>query len=235
LGQLGTGNVGGVSASAVPVVGLSKVNEIAVGFDHACALDQGGTVWCWGGNSNGQLGDGTVGDPRPRADTPAQISDVIHIAAGLQLTCAVKRDGTAWCWGLNNLGQLGNGSQVAQQPLPVQVNNVSDVAQISSGGYEITGLYGHVCARSNQGKLWCWGGNLFGEIGDGTAGSNPHATPTLLSSLPDAIGLGVGAKHSCAIRRNGTLWCWGANDTGQLGTGNLNELHAPQRTELSCQ
>jgi len=229
-GQLGAGSTGYQQPEPSAVGGISDVVQLALGFTHSCALKRDGTVWCWGGNASGQLGDGTKED-RATASRRAMIDDVVQIGAALHHSCAVKRDGTVWCWGLNNRGQLGDGS-VVDSPRPVRALSVADVVQVALGGYETNGPVSHTCARGGDGRVWCWGANAFGQLGDGTSTSRDEPTP--VPGLEDALDVGAGATHSCAVRGGGGVWCWGANDRGQLGDGTVGPPRTAAPALLGC-
>lgn len=141
---------------------VRSVVAIAVGDTHACVLAADGRVFCWGTNDQGQLGDGTVGDYRNYPTTRvAGIDDARAIAAGIRYSCAVRSDGTVWCWGEDP----GNGPSTA---VPVQVPNINDATSISAGG-------NFVCALGSGGAVACWGVGDLGELGNGTFESNVGA------------------------------------------------------------
>jgi len=148
-------------------------------------------------------------------------------------TCATRADGSVWCWGLNNAGQLGDGS-LHNRSVPVRAGALSGIVELAIGGFETHGPISHSCARASSGRLWCWGANAFGQLGDGTTTS--RSTPVPVLGIADARALGVAATHTCAVRADGHVWCWGANDTGQLGTGNLlpPQSTKPTISLLSC-
>jgi alpha-tubulin suppressor-like RCC1 family protein len=160
-----------------------------------------------------------------------KLQDVILIRAGFHHTCALRQDGTLWCWGFNNLGQLGDGS-TTDRSTPVRVGSLTDVVDIALNGFDAYGPLAHTCARQSDGALSCWGANQFGELGDGATA--PKATPTRVPEFADAVALGVGAKHSCTVRLGGTVWCWGADDKGQLGDGGRVDSPVPVRVALHC-
>jgi alpha-tubulin suppressor-like RCC1 family protein len=228
-GQLGDGTTN-QQLMPVPVAFLGGAVEAAAGFYHTCALASDGTVRCWGDNSSGQLGDGSTNN-RMTASLPVAIDGVAHIAAGHHHSCAIKRDGTLWCWGANGQGQLGDGSTV-DRPTPVQVEGLAGVTAVALNGFDAQGSLGHTCAIAAGGRLWCWGSNRFGELGDGSTDS--HATPQEIPTLVGSIAVAAGAKHSCAVRAEGAVYCWGADDVGQLGDGVLGQSTSPSGTMLSC-
>lgn len=163
-GQLGTGLGGGASAVPVAVSGLSAgVVEISGGTLHTCALLTGGTVKCWGENSDGQIGDGTWSTARVPTFVSG-LSSVTEISAGDMNVCARISDGTVKCWGNNTVGQTGNGIVTLRETRPVDVVGLSGITSVSVGR-------SHVCARVSDGTLRCWGLNGFGATGNGVAGT----------------------------------------------------------------
>ena len=233
-GQVGDGTTTELGRPlATPVTSLSDVMGIAVGWTHACALKSAGTVFCWGDNTDGQLGDGTH-NSRSTVSTPAMISDVVQIGAGYHHTCAVKRDGTVWCWGSNETGQLGNGTTTASA-IPVQAIGVVAAVEVQMNGNDQLGVVAHTCARTADGSLWCWGSNANFELGDGTTVDRPM--PQKVPNVSDAIAVGPGGHHTCIARANSTVSCWGANDKGQLGQGgkNFTSSSVPTQSALACQ
>ncbi|HKC41939.1 MAG TPA: hypothetical protein VKC15_20510 [Gemmatimonadales bacterium] len=212
-GQLG--RPGGNSYQPVKAGVQGNVSAIAAGAAHTCAVATG-VVWCWGDNTYGQLGDGTT----TGSDTPRQVSglpSIQYLAAGGGHTCAT--DGTKmYCWGRGALGQLGNGDTLSRQQ-PTEVRNVSAPVAIAAGDT-------HTCAATSAAVL-CWGQNADGQLGNGAAGP-ASSTPTQISQSLTANPLGLGADHSCAVASGSDLWCWGKNDSGQVGVSGDNQP-SPQR------
>lgn len=150
------------SAAPLQVDSLeTHVAELATGIEDTYARKADGSLWCWGHNSFGELGDGTT----TLRMTPVRVvslgTQVAHVVANDFSACALKIDGTLWCWGDNKYGQLGDGT-TTMRTTPVQVAGLgADIAQVAVG-------FEHTCALKMDGTLWCWGGNSFGELGDGT-------------------------------------------------------------------
>ncbi|RIK46248.1 MAG: hypothetical protein DCC57_15690, partial [Chloroflexi bacterium] len=220
FGQLGDGSTGDANNSRltpVDVMGLaSGVSALAAGDWHTCALT-GGQVQCWGANESGQLGDGTTATRL----TPVGVTGldgVIAIDAGSAHTCALTSGGEVKCWGQNNYGQIGDGTggNFGDMRLtPVTVDT------LPSGVIAITAGYHHSCALTAGGGARCWGGNEFGQLGDGTTGddNNMRLTPVGVSGLTQgATTLTAGDRHTCALAGGG-VQCWGENASGQLGDG----------------
>jgi len=221
-GQLGDGTTTDRS-TPVAVSGLaSGVVAIATGYSHTCAATDAGAVWCWGQNSNGQLGDGTTTDrltPVAVSGLPGAIQDV---SVGYMHSCAVTSLGAAWCWGYNVYGQLGDGTTTSR-PSAVAVSGLgSGVTSLGAGDF-------HTCAVTSAGAASCWGYNYYGQLGDGTTSS--RYTPTTVSGLGSgAAAADGGGAHSCAVIIAGTVWCWGYNTTGQLGDGRVLQQLSPVPT-----
>ena len=189
----------------------------AAGGTVSCAIVNGG-VKCWGGNTNGQLGTGNNAASNVPTDTVGLSSGVTSIAAGVNYACAVV-NGAAKCWGLNDNGQLGNNS--------IQPSNVpTDVAGLSSGVTAIAARQNHTCAVVGGGAK-CWGANFSGQLGRGN--TSPSQVPVDVNGLlagSNVTSIAAGAEHSCAVVA-GAVKCWGSNQYGQLGTGNISTTNAP--------
>src|SRR3989475_141451 len=197
--------------TAVDVVGLmSRVNAIAAGERHTCALTTGGGVKCWGNNHDNQLGDGTVNDRVTPADVMGLTSGVRAITAGERHTCALTTGGGVKCWGNNHDGQLGDGTGIDR-------NTPVDVAGLTSGVTAITAGRRHTCALTTGGGVKCWGKNHDGQVGDGTAIN--RRTPADVVGLTSGIKtITAGGQHTCALNPK-YVQCWGDNEDGQLGDG----------------
>ena len=193
----------------VQVQGLDGVTAIAATVFHSLALRNDGTVWAWGENTYGEIGDGTSGNFRNRPVEVQNLSAVTAIAAGAFRSLAVENDGTAWAWGENALGELGDGTTIDRY-IPVQVQNLSAVRAISSGE-------AHSLALKNDGTVWAWGENNVGELGDGTTIN--RGLPVQVQGLSGVTAVSAGATHSLALKSDCTIWGWGQNSNDQLGYG----------------
>ena len=209
----------------------STTPMIAGGDFHTITLKSDGTVWAWGYNSDGQSGDRT-GDSEDECKLiPGQISGlsgVIAVAGAGRHTIALKSDGTAWAWGNNGDGQLGDGTTTGRAT-PGQVSGLSGIIAIACGE-------DHTIALKSDGTLWAWGYNGSGQLGDGTTNETyPYGTttPVQVSKLSDVIAIACGALHTIALKSDGTVWAWGDNGYGQLGDGTYTSSNTPVQSIIN--
>lgn len=211
-GQLGNGGTE-PAMTPVQVIGLTGgVTQLVGGTSHMCALTDAGKVLCWGANSDGQVGIGDVSETATPETPPGLEDGVVAIFASNSSTCALLEDGTASCWGTNYSGRLGDGTDKQRNaPTPVTVlqDAIVDLAMGNS----------HTCALLEDGATQCWGGNWYGQLGDGTA-SDALTTTVVVQGLPaPVVDLAAAGQRTCALLDDGSLWCWGGNTHGELGTG----------------
>ena len=196
------------------------ISAIAAGAMHSLALKSDGTVWAWGDNGLGELGNGTT----TASSTPVEITSltgVTAIAAGYFYSLALKSDGTVWAWGYNVYGQLGNGT-TADSSNPVQVSTSTGAL---TGVIAIAAGYRHSLALKSDGTVWAWGFNGFGQLGDGTTTASHNAVQASL--LTGASACSVGFSHSLVLKSDETVWALGYNDCGQLGDGTTTQSDSP--------
>jgi alpha-tubulin suppressor-like RCC1 family protein len=182
------------------------------------------TFHAWGDNDIGELGTGSyVPD---ESDTPVLVSDVLHgadvksISGGDLHSLALKNDGTVWAWGDNVYGQLGNGTNDTDSATPVQVVDSSDPSGYLQGVTAISAGTYHNLALKSDGTVRAWGDNTYGQLGNGTSGTEMKSkTPMTVSNLTDVKSVSGGAEHSLALENDGTIKAWGGNESGQLGYG----------------
>jgi len=259
-GELGDGTTIN-KLTPVQVVSLTDVIAIAAGggsylfispgvygcSEHSLALKKDGTVWAWGCNLYGELGDGTTTD----RSTPVQVvgpggsgylTGITAIAAGGHHCLALKSDGTVWAWGRGAEGQLGNNA-TNNSATPVQVvgpggtGYLTNVIAIAAGiSYAAPYITGHSLAIRTDGTLWAWGSNSYGQLGDGT--TTTRTTPVQVVGLT-GVSYITGSRGGCladgtlrgcfslAVKSDGTIWAWGYNDHGQLGDGTTSSKTTP--------
>jgi len=207
-GQLGDGNSGiGVRAvTPVQVSGLEGVDTVADSNGFVYALKTDGTVWAWGSNQVGQMGNGTVTINQPRPVQTVGLTNVKGIDAGTFYGAAVKTDGTVWHWGASN-GLVSN-DFATNNTTPVQLNGIDNVSAIAAGG-------GHLLMLKTDKTVWAVGVNSAGQLGDGT--STTQHTPVQVTGLSNVARIDAGAEFSLALKEDGTIWAWGRNFNGVLG------------------
>jgi alpha-tubulin suppressor-like RCC1 family protein len=189
---------------------LDHVTAIGGGGSHTCAARADGTVWCWGYNVDGGLGNGTFDNFSTMPVQVTGITDATAVAAGQGHSCALRRGGTVSCWGFNEDGELGNPAPWPRSPTPVAVNGIDDAVAITAGAF-------HTCAIRDGGSVACWGYDHSGQLGDGATVSSP--SPVTVTGIDDAVSIAGGRYHTCAVHRTGTVSCWGSNDYGAIGNG----------------
>jgi alpha-tubulin suppressor-like RCC1 family protein len=208
-GELGDATVVNRSTFA-PIVGLTNaLTKVSTGWYHSLGLKTDGTVWAWGYNGNGELGDGTTTDKVSPIRGGGTLTSVVDIGAGQYHSVAVRSDGTVWSWGYNGNGQLGDGTTI-QEKLPVQSILISSVIQVAAGE-------SHTLALKSDGTVWAWGYNGYGQLGNGTTTNSSSAVQ--VTGLSGVVRIAAGAYHSMALKSDGTVWTWGYNGYGELGNG----------------
>lgn len=230
LGQLGVGSTEAIGDAVdelpPPEVAVAEVAEVVAGVSHTCARVKAGTVHCWGSSSRGELG---YGDTLRRGDAPGDVPTpalelggaAVQLAAGGHHTCALLEDGALRCWGANESGQLGQAraGDIGDEPgeMPPRRIGVDGVVQVVAGA-------NHTCTLHDDGTARCWGAGTVGQLGDGKTadiGIDPLTFPPAPVELGGEADLlaASGGDTTCARLVDGSLRCWGANESGQLGLG----------------
>ena len=225
-----------------------KVMMVGVGYYHTCAiLKKNARLMCWGRNMHGRLGDGTIDDKKYPSPTFEEDTLVTHVSLGRQHTCAITDFGKKlYCWGHNSFGQVGDGETTRTHLLPTNIIDFTDteskILQISLGRF-------HSCALmylydEKRNVLKCWGFNKSGQVGNGSHNDNQQKNDTTVPdisqdqvvrptviAIDDVVRVDCGDFHTCAIKKDGGLFCWGQNIGGILGdgtvTGRLEPTHIP--------
>jgi alpha-tubulin suppressor-like RCC1 family protein len=190
-------------------------NGDSVGGGTNCARRADNTVACWGRNISGQFGSGGEEQSVTRPVVISALAQAVEIAVGSNFVCHRRAEGTVFCSGANNEGALGRGVS-GDSAVPVQVMGLTGAVELAAG-------YEHICARKTDGTVVCWGNNTGGQLGNGMSGQGMRElAPVAVTGLNNVVEIAAGVGHTCA-RRNasgvGSVVCWGANSSGQLGNG----------------
>ena len=206
------------STTALPA---KSVKYVALGYYHSATITKDGSLYMWGENNYGQLGDGSTHTDRY---TPIKIMDnVASVSLGNSYSAAITKDGSLYMWGYNDYGQLGNGTLSSYNPNPVKI--MDNVASVSLGN-------SHSAAITKDGSLYMWGKNDDGQLGDGTS-SLFRSKPVKI--MDNVASVSLGGNHSAAITKDSNLYMWGKNDYGQLGDGTTDNKTRPHRVASNVQ
>lgn len=204
---------------------LNLGQQLEVGeTDDSCLIDDDGALWCWGRNNFGQVGDGSTTNRAAPTPVIGPVMDVSETRLGADHTCARYADGSLWCWGRNREGQLGLGVN----------QNQSWPTHVSALGHDVTSFAtgeNHTCALLTNGRVYCWGANDRGQVGVGSYNrefGSPQHVFTFNNNDVAKVVSGAWAVTTCAIQNDGTWWCWGDNNAGQLGIGSYEPAYVPQ-------
>jgi alpha-tubulin suppressor-like RCC1 family protein len=219
FGQLGNNNTT-QQTSPVSLTSGGAWKSVSTGRDYTCALKtSGGALYCWGTNTSGQIAAGPDIGNRDAPDTITGNATWTDITTAFRQSCGIKSDGSAWCWGYDQQEQLGNGAANNNQPSPVAVTGGSVWKKISLGNM-------HGCGIKSDDTLWCWGENSSGELGIGATGA-PQADPVAVSGGGTWKHVTAGVGATCGIKSDDTAWCWGSDTSGKLGNGAAGNANAP--------
>jgi alpha-tubulin suppressor-like RCC1 family protein len=206
-GQLGNGEVGlSMSSTPLEVAGDAEFVGLSVGNNHSCGTTATGEVWCWGGNFDGEVGNGQVWQPQPTPAAIPNLDDATGVTAGNSVTCVLREGGSVDCLGYNAYGQLGDGT-TESRVAPTSVVDLDDATRVSAG-FDVT------CAVRDDATVQCWGNNVYGMFG-----TNPYvengvvssAVPVTVPDVTDAVQVSVGMSLGCALTSTGTVQCWGVS------------------------
>jgi alpha-tubulin suppressor-like RCC1 family protein len=218
-GQLGD-NTTVNKSSLVPVVGgFTDWVQVSAGRDHSIGLRDNRTLWAWGNNGSGRLGDNTTTNRSSPVSVVGGFTNWVQASAGGYHGLGVRSNGSLWAWGLNNVGQLGNNTALDRSSPVSVVGGFTNWIQASGGSLHSLGV------RAN-GTLWAWGFNGQGRLGDNTtvAKSSPVS---VVGGFTDWVQASAGTEHSLGVRANGTLWAWGNGIDGRLGDNTAVSRSSP--------
>lgn len=226
------------------LIGGDKVKKVSAGYDHACAITSNSDLYCWGRNGRGQLGNNTTTD----SSTPVEVSagdmpqgDIKDVSVGFYYSCAIASDDRPYCWGANNNGQLGNGTDTDSiTPSAVVAGGVlsgKTLRKVSAGVGPYTAT-GTTCVVASDNWVYCWGQNYHwgtagapsssNDVGDGWGVSRPVSVSTGAMSGRSISEVSVGSGHACALASdNGRVYCWGSGSNGQKGNGLTSSSYQP--------
>lgn len=210
---VGEGGLAGAAPAQAPTESTSDWVQISSGFYHTCGIRNTGRLYCWGQDNRSQLGNGGA---NTNVATPVEVSggatDWKSVSAGGDHTCAIKTNGTLWCFGGDDAGQLGNGATTADQSVPVQVGAATDWKSVSAG------LAFTTCGRRANKRIYCWGRDGDGQVGNGSPNSNVNVPTEVAGNHADWTMVSTGGDHACGLRQ-GKVYCWGNDLDGQVGDG----------------
>ncbi|HKJ00611.1 MAG TPA: RCC1 repeat- and reductase domain-containing protein [bacterium] len=216
----------GPTSSSSPVQESSGANDwvaVSAGGYHTMALKANGTIWSWGWNLYGQLGDGTTTTSAVPVQEATGATDWVAISCGYRYSAALKSDGSLWLWGLNNVGQLGDGT-LTQRNVPTQEASLAtNWVRVSTGAYAPNP---HTVALKSDGSLWAWGYNALGQLGDGTT-TNSSVPIREATNANDWVDLSGARDQTSALKSDGSAWDWGGNTNGEIGDGTTTNSFAP--------
>jgi len=223
LGEVGDGTTQ-TRSTPVRVIGGHVFSEIAVGEGPVCGVANGAT-YCWGSNYAGSLGRGFLSTYEPVPGLVAGGSIFTTVAAGTSHVCGLATDSTAWCWGSNYGGQLGDSTQIDRWQ-PVSVHGGLKLVAITVGGAD--SYHAHSCALTSGGAAYCWGNGANGQLGTGSTASSAFPVPVSgAQSFTRIAGGGLAYPFTCAIGLAGAAYCWGSNHDGTLGRGDTLSSNTP--------
>ena len=202
----------GATSAPFNVIAAVSFASVSAGGDHTCGVTTGGAGYCWGDNSEGELGTGPISN----SPTPVVVSGgrtFVAVSAGSDFSCGVTTGGAGYCWAANDHGQLGNGS-TTNSITPVPVSGGLSFASVSTGHFV---ALAYSCAVTPGGAAYCWGDNTFGQLGNGSGTST--STPVAVAGGLTFAAVSAGGEHTCGVTTGGAAYCWGDNTLAQLGNG----------------
>jgi alpha-tubulin suppressor-like RCC1 family protein len=219
LGAIGDGTTINRSSPVLVIGGFTDWVQVAAGYRHSLGLRANGTAWAWGFNDTGRLGDGTTIAKSSPVSVVGGFTDWVQVAVGNMQNLGIRANGTAWAWGSNFNGLLGDGTTINKSSPVSVIGGFTDWSQVSGGVDHSLGI------RAN-GTAWAWGSNGNGRLGDDTT-INKSSPVSVIGGFTDWVQVSGGGAHSLGIRANGSAWAWGSNSFGSLGDGTLTNKSSP--------
>src|SRR5215471_2718144 len=199
---------------------VDQRGQVAAGIGFSCAITADRRVKCWGNDYSGQLGSSATSDKSLYPVYVDGLTGIDEISSAGAHTCARRSDGTVACWGYNGWGEIGSGDY-SSHPTPVDVVGLSGAVELASGMQ-------HTCARLADNTVKCWGSNASGQLGIGSSFDDIQLSPVAVA-IDNVVDLSAGTQHTCAVRADQTVWCWGANGGGQLGQPSGSNVFLPRQ------
>jgi alpha-tubulin suppressor-like RCC1 family protein len=218
-GQLGDNSTINRSSPVSVVGGFTDWCQVSAGSNHSLAVRTNGTAWSWGCNSQGLLGDNSTISRSLPVSVIGGFTDWCQVSAGRQHSLALRTNGTAWSWGCNSNGRLGDNSTIERSSPVSVVGGFTDWCQVSAG-------YRHSLGVRTNGTAWAWGQSTCGRLGDNSTISRSSPV-SVVGGFTDWCQVSAGGTHSLAVRTNGTVWSWGCNCGGQLGDNSTINRSSP--------
>jgi alpha-tubulin suppressor-like RCC1 family protein len=218
-GRLGDDTTTNRSSPVSVVGGFADWCQVSGGEQHSLAVRTNGTAWAWGNNINGQLGDATATQRSSPVSVVGGFTDWCQVAGCGQHSLGVRINGTAWAWGANSNGRLGDNTTTNRSSPVSVVGGFTDWCQVSAGTAHSLGV------RIN-GSAWSWGLGTVGRLGDGTTTSRPSPV-SVVGGFTDWCQVSAGGFHSLGVRTSGSAWAWGCNGNGRLGDNTVTDRSSP--------
>jgi alpha-tubulin suppressor-like RCC1 family protein len=221
-GRLGDNTLVTRSSPVSVVGGFTDWCQVSAGGFHTAAVRTNGTVWSWGNNTSGRLGDNTATDKSSPVSVVGGFTDWCQVSVGYEHSTAIRTNGTIWSWGLGSSGRLGDNTNVTRSSPVSVVGGFTDWCQVSVGVC-------HTAAVRTNGTIWSWGNGCFGILGDNTI-TTRSSPVSVVGGFTDWCQVSAGRCHTAAVRTNGTIWTWGNNSSGRLGNGTVTTSSSPVST-----
>jgi alpha-tubulin suppressor-like RCC1 family protein len=218
-GRLGTNDTLSQSSPVSVVGGFTDWISASAGYAHSLGVRANGSLWAWGSNASGRLGDDTVTDRSSPVSVVGGFTDWISASVGNSHSLSVRANGSLWAWGVNTNGRLGDNTATSRSSPVSVVGGFTDWISASAGG-------SHSLSVRANGSLWAWGSNVRGQLGDNTI-TGRSSPVSVVGGFTDWISASAGYAHSLGIRANGSLWAWGNNASGRLGDNTATSRSSP--------